>query len=197
MPSARPVFFVSDGTGITAETLGNTLLTQFDGLDFDKTILPFVNTAERAKSTVDYINFVGDQTGQRPLVFEDGGQRRDFVYVGDVARAFCDALVHPDVNGHVLNIGSGRSRSVTEVARSIARAMNRNDIEPEVVDKSRIGDIRHCFCDGGKAAEVLGFRAEKDFHEGIAELAEWVAGQEAQDRVDQARSELEARGLVS
>ncbi|MEQ1439963.1 pyruvate, water dikinase regulatory protein [Fontimonas sp. SYSU GA230001] len=69
MPSARPVFFVSDGTGITAETLGNTLLTQFDGLDFDKTILPFVNTAERAKSTVDYINFVGDQTGQRPLVF--------------------------------------------------------------------------------------------------------------------------------
>ena len=69
MPSARPVFFVSDGTGITAETLGNTLLTQFDGLDFDKTILPFVNTMERAKSTVDYINFVGDQTGHRPLVF--------------------------------------------------------------------------------------------------------------------------------
>jgi [pyruvate, water dikinase]-phosphate phosphotransferase / [pyruvate, water dikinase] kinase len=69
MAIARPVFFVSDGTGITAETLGNTLLTQFDGLDFDKTTLPFVNTAERAKNTVDYINFVGEQTGQRPLVF--------------------------------------------------------------------------------------------------------------------------------
>jgi [pyruvate, water dikinase]-phosphate phosphotransferase / [pyruvate, water dikinase] kinase len=69
MASARPVFFVSDGTGITAETLGNTLLTQFDGLSFDKTILPFVNTPARAQSTVDYINFVGQQTGQRPLVF--------------------------------------------------------------------------------------------------------------------------------
>lgn len=69
MASSRPVFFVSDGTGITAETLGNTLLTQFDGLAFDKTTLPFVNTAERAQSTVDYINFVGEQTGQRPLVF--------------------------------------------------------------------------------------------------------------------------------
>ncbi len=69
MASPRPVFFVSDGTGITAETLGNTLLTQFDGLEFDKASLPFVNTAERAQSTVDYINFVGDQSGQRPLVF--------------------------------------------------------------------------------------------------------------------------------
>lgn len=135
--------------------------------------------------------------GQRPLVFEDGGQRRDFVHVGDVARAFSDALVHPDVNGQVLNIGSGQSRSVTEVARSIARAMNRNDIEPEVVGKSRIGDIRHCFCDGSKAAEVIGFRAEKDFDEGLAELSEWVAGQDAQDRVDLARAELEARGLVA
>ncbi len=69
MSSARPVFFVSDGTGITAETLGNTLLTQFDGQDFEKTTLPFINSAERAQSTVDYINFVGEQTGLRPLVF--------------------------------------------------------------------------------------------------------------------------------
>ncbi len=69
MANTRSVFFVSDGTGITAETLGSTLLTQFDGLSFDKTTLPFVNTAERAKNTVDYINFVGDQTGMRPLVF--------------------------------------------------------------------------------------------------------------------------------
>jgi dTDP-L-rhamnose 4-epimerase len=51
-------------------------------------------------------------------------------------------------------------RSVTDVARSIARALGRNDIEPEIVAKARIGDIRHCFCDGSKAAEMLGFRAE-------------------------------------
>jgi dTDP-L-rhamnose 4-epimerase len=135
--------------------------------------------------------------GQRPLIFEDGEQRRDFVYVGDVARAFADALAHPDANGEVFNIGSGVDRSVKDVARSIARALNRNDLEPEITGKARIGDIRHCFCDGSKAADRLGFRAEKDFHEGLAELAEWVASQTADDRVDEARAELEARGLVA
>jgi dTDP-L-rhamnose 4-epimerase len=135
--------------------------------------------------------------GQKPMIFEDGGQRRDFVYVGDVARAFADALELPQAVGGVFNVGSGRDRSVTEVAQSLARAMNRNDIEPEIVGKTRVGDIRHCFCDGSLAADRLGFRAEKDFEEGLAELAGWVAEQDAVDRVDQARGELEARGLVA
>ena len=135
--------------------------------------------------------------GQKPLIFEDGEQRRDFVYVGDVARAFADALFHPGAKGEVFNVGSGKDQSVSEVACSIARALGRNGIEPEIVGKGRIGDIRHCFCDGAKAAEVLGFRAQKNFEEGIAELAEWVAGQSAEDRVDQARAELEAKGLVA
>jgi len=135
--------------------------------------------------------------GQRPMIFEDGEQRRDFVHVGDVARAFSEALVHPDALGEVFNIGSGQDRSVRDVALSIARSMNRNDIEPEIAGKARIGDIRHCFCDGTKAEKVLGFRAAKDFDEGLAELAQWVAGQEAQDRVEEARAELEAKGLVA
>jgi dTDP-L-rhamnose 4-epimerase len=136
------------------------------------------------------------QNGQRPMIFEDGEQRRDFVYVGDVARAFADALVHPEANGEVFNVGSGKDRSVKEIASSIARALNRNDIEPEIVGKGRAGDIRHCFCDATRTAEVLGFRAKKDFDEGLAELAEWVGSQSAEDHVDQARAELEARGLV-
>jgi dTDP-L-rhamnose 4-epimerase len=135
--------------------------------------------------------------GQRPLIFEDGEQRRDFVHVGDVARAFAEALVQPEAAGEVFNVGSGRDRSINDVARSIARALGRDDIEPEITGKARIGDIRHCFCDGSKAADLLGFRAQKDFDEGLAELAEWVASQSADDRVDQARSELEARGLVA
>jgi dTDP-L-rhamnose 4-epimerase len=135
--------------------------------------------------------------GQPPLIFEDGEQRRDFVHVEDVARAFADALVSPTVDGQVFNIGSGRDHSVTEVARALATAMVRKGLEPEVVGKSRAGDIRHCFCDGSKAERELGFRAEKDFEQGLTELAEWVASQTADDRVDQARAELEARGLVA
>jgi dTDP-L-rhamnose 4-epimerase len=135
--------------------------------------------------------------GQQPMIYEDGEQRRDFVYVGDVARAFADALELPQAVGQTFNIGSGRDRSVTEVAQELAQAMGKNDIRPEIVGKTRIGDIRHCFCDGSKSAEVLGFTARKDFQEGLAELAEWVAVQTADDRVDQARAELEARGLVA
>ena len=135
--------------------------------------------------------------GQKPMIFEDGEQRRDFVHVGDVARACAEALELPQAAGEIFNIGSGQDRSVTEVAQELARAMGRNSIDPEIVGKSRIGDIRHCFCDGSKAAEKLGFRAARDFGEGLAELAEWVAEQTADDRVDQARAELEARGLVA
>jgi dTDP-L-rhamnose 4-epimerase len=135
--------------------------------------------------------------GQRPMIFEDGEQRRDFVHVSDVARAFADALFLPEADGEVFNIGSGRDRSVSEVARELAQAMGRNDIEPEIVGKSRVGDIRHCFCDGAKARDRLGFIAATDFREGLAELAEWVARQTADDRVEQARAELEARGLVA
>jgi dTDP-L-rhamnose 4-epimerase len=135
--------------------------------------------------------------GQQPMIFEDGEQRRDFVYVGDVARAFADALELPQAKGEIFNIGSGNDRSVTEVAQELARAMGKNDINPQIVGKSRIGDIRHCFCDTSKTAEKLNFTATQDFGEGLAELAEWVALQTADDRVDQARAELEARGLVA
>jgi dTDP-L-rhamnose 4-epimerase len=135
--------------------------------------------------------------GQQPMIFEDGEQRRDFVHVSDVARAFADALILPEAVGGTFNIGSGHDRSVTEVATELARAMGKNSIEPEVVGKARIGDIRHCFCDTSLATAKLGFHARKDFQEGLAELAEWVAQQTAEDRVEQMRAELEARGLVA
>jgi dTDP-L-rhamnose 4-epimerase len=135
--------------------------------------------------------------GQQPMIFEDGEQRRDFVHVSDVARAFADALVLPEAAGQTFNVGSGKDRSVREIATELAKAMGKNQIEPEIVGKARIGDIRHCFCDTSLAAKKLGFTARQDFGEGLAELAEWVAQQTAQDRVEQMRAELEARGLVA
>lgn len=67
--STRHVFFVSDGTGITAETLGSTLLTQFEGVVFRKTTLPFISTPEKAQTTVDFINHLAEADGAKPLVF--------------------------------------------------------------------------------------------------------------------------------
>ena len=135
--------------------------------------------------------------GQQPMIFEDGEQRRDFVHVSDVARAFADALVLPQAGGGTFNIGSGHDRSVTEVATELARAMGKNEIEPIIVGKARIGDIRHCFCDTTLAADTLDFRSRQDFGEGLAALAEWVAVQTATDKVEQMRAELESRGLVA
>jgi dTDP-L-rhamnose 4-epimerase len=134
--------------------------------------------------------------GQPPLIFEDGEQRRDFVHVSDVARAFALALETPEAAGGVFNIGSGEVRTVAEVAGLLAEAMGRN-IAPEITGQARAGDIRHCVPDLTLAATQLGYRAQREFREGLAELAEWVARQQAQDRAQQARRELEARGLVA
>ena len=135
--------------------------------------------------------------GQRPMVFEDGEQRRDFVHVADVAQAFVLALENPAADGKVFNIGSGEDMTVNDVARAVARAMGRDGMQPEIAGKMRIGDIRHCIPDISKAREELGYRPRQNFHEGLVELAEWVARQEATDKVAEARRELEARGLVA
>jgi dTDP-L-rhamnose 4-epimerase len=135
--------------------------------------------------------------GQRPVVFEDGAQRRDFVHVEDVARAFLLALDSPAANGGAFNIGSGHSVAIGDVATEFAAAMGRPDLQPDITGKLRIGDIRHCFADITRARDVLGFQPRRSFADSFAELADWVSRQEAIDRVGEARLELEARGLVA
>jgi len=65
----RTIFFVSDQTGVTAETLGHSLLTQFDEGDFQQVTLPFVDTVDKAESAVRQINASGRKQGARPIVF--------------------------------------------------------------------------------------------------------------------------------
>jgi dTDP-L-rhamnose 4-epimerase len=135
--------------------------------------------------------------GRPPLIYEDGHQRRDFVSVYDVARAMRLALQQPDGGGRILNVGSGDSVSVIEIAAELGRVMGREDIAPRVTDKYRVGDIRHCFADVGLAELTIGYKPLVTRADGIAELAEWLAGgQPATDRVDDAAAELAARGLT-
>lgn len=67
--SQRSVFFLSDRTGITAETLGHSLLTQFDGIEWKKHHISFLNSTNKAQTVVESINTVAAQEGHRPLVF--------------------------------------------------------------------------------------------------------------------------------
>jgi dTDP-L-rhamnose 4-epimerase len=133
---------------------------------------------------------------RRPPVYEDGGQRRDFVNVADVARACRLALEREDADGRAVNIGSGRSASVLEIADQLARVLGK-EIEPELAGKFRTGDIRHCFADVTLAHEALGFEAEVALEDGMAELAAWLEGQVATDRFEEAAAELTERGLTT
>ena len=67
--SRRTVFFVSDQTGVTAETLGHSLMTQFEGLEFRPVTLPFVSTLDKAREAVRRIDRAAQEEGQRPIVF--------------------------------------------------------------------------------------------------------------------------------
>ncbi len=134
--------------------------------------------------------------GSPATVFEDGQQMRDFVHVEDIARAFRLAMEQPPAAGHVLNIGSGQSYSIASVAEMLAEALNRPELTPEILNKARSGDIRHCFADLSKARDLLGFRPEKRLEDSMEELAAWIAAETSVDRGAEMRRELEDRGLV-
>lgn len=131
-----------------------------------------------------------------PLIYEDGRQRRDFVSVYDVARACRHALERPDPTGRVLNIGSGESVSVLEIAAELACVMGREEIPAQVTGKYRVGDIRNCFSDVTLAAQTIGYEPAVRREDGMVELAGWLAGEVATDRVDDAAAELASRGLT-
>ncbi len=134
--------------------------------------------------------------GKEPLIFEDGEQRRDFVSVHDVARACALALERDEAAGMAVNVGSGQSVTVREIADRLAAVTGREDVEPRVNGKYRVGDIRHCFADVSLAREVLGYQPRVRLEDGMAELAEWLEDQTAEDRVESAHGELVARGLA-
>lgn len=141
--------------------------------------------------------FAGRLLNERPpLIYEDGRQRRDFVSVYDVARACRQSLERPDPAGRTLNVGSGESVSVLEIADELASVMGREHIAAEVTGKYRVGDIRNCFADITRAGEAIGYAPALPRAEGMAELADWLAGEVATDRVDDAAAELAARGLT-
>jgi dTDP-L-rhamnose 4-epimerase len=135
--------------------------------------------------------------GQSPMVFEDGAQKRDFVHVRDVARAFCLALERPQARGHVINVGSGHAYSVAEIATLLAEAMGVSELKPEILRKARAGDIRHCFADVSKARDLLGYEARKRLEDSLDEMVRWVRGTVAVDRGVEMKRELESMGLVS
>jgi dTDP-L-rhamnose 4-epimerase len=115
--------------------------------------------------------------GREPRVFEDGGQRRDFIHVRDVARANVLALEVAEPRPGAFNVASGSPRSVGEMASALHAAVGSGGPEPRVTGEYRLGDVRHVFASAAAARRELGFIAEQDFAEGMAELAAFAPPQ--------------------
>jgi len=135
--------------------------------------------------------------GERPLVYEDGGQTRDFVSVHDVARVICDALDSTGENGLVLNIGSGTPRTISGIATTLARLVGRSDLTPEISRRFRRGDVRHCVADTTRASRTLGYAPSVNWEEGLTEVVTWARSAPTRDGTSSAERELREHRLVT
>jgi len=132
---------------------------------------------------------------QRPLIFEDGEQTRDFVHVSDIVQANLRALESEGADYQAVNVGTGVATSVRQIALLLAQGLGKT-LEPEIVARYREGDIRHCVADISRARALLGYEPKVPLERGIPELLKWVSDQEAEDQIGKATAELETRQLV-
>ncbi|MBC8160480.1 MAG: NAD-dependent epimerase/dehydratase family protein [Roseiflexaceae bacterium] len=135
--------------------------------------------------------------GQRPVVYEDGRQSRDFVSVHDVVRATALAINSPLSNGGVFNIGTGIARPVAEIAITLAKLVGREDLEPNMTGQFRKGDIRHCTADLTHSRDMLGFQPVATWQETLQEIIDWSSTTTKTDQFQQVDQELRKHGLVS
>ena len=133
--------------------------------------------------------------GHSPIVFEDGGQLRDFVHVSDVVQANLLALESDKAAGRVYNVGSGRAFTVLEVTKLLAARLN-PAVAPDIQARFRAGDIRHCFADIAAIQADLGYRPGMTLEQGIEDLIPWVRAQQSADHVQTALSDLERHALM-
>jgi len=124
---------------------------------------------------------------RQPVIFEDGSQIRDFVYVEDVARANLMALKKENFQG-VYNLGTGIPQSIKQVAAAIGEVLGKK-VAPKITHDFRYGDTRNDLSDNSKIEKALGFKPKISFKEGIENLVEWGKNTRALDSYDKAEKE--------
>jgi dTDP-L-rhamnose 4-epimerase len=132
--------------------------------------------------------------GKPPVIFEDGKQSRDFTHVSDIVQANLLVMDSPAADYGVFNVGTGRALTINDMAEALSEHLGLA-IEPEIVEKFRAGDIRHCYADASRLA-ALGYTPRVRFEDGVAELVGWVSRQQAEDGFEKARQELNEKGLT-
>jgi len=134
--------------------------------------------------------------GNPVLIYEDGNEKRDFVYIDDVVQSICLPLKKGFSDFDVYNVGSGKGTTVLEVAKILVEEI-KGDVPVEVVEKYRVGDIRHAWADIKKIQEGFGFRPAVPVREGLRFFVAWVKQQpEREDRYAMMEKEMAEKGLL-
>lgn len=111
------------------------------------------------------------EAGKPPIIFGDGLQTMDFVYIDDVARANVKALAS-DVEGEVFNVARGEETSLRDLAKALLKIMGSN-LDVEFGPERSVNPVPRRLADVSKAERLLGFRAEVTLEEGLASLVDW------------------------
>jgi dTDP-L-rhamnose 4-epimerase len=135
--------------------------------------------------------------GKQPMVFEDGGQLRDFVSIHDVVDCLVLMLEKPGADYLPVNVGSGQTVTILDIAKLLGRLLG-SSIEPQITQTGRKFDIRHNTADISLAKATLGFAPKVSLDDGFSELIEWArtTPDVAVDFFDKALQELQDKGLL-
>lgn len=112
------------------------------------------------------------EAGEAPLIFGDGKQSMDFVYITDVARANLAAM-RSSVSDDVFNVASGTETTLNELAAILLELMGRPDLQPEHREERKVNPVRRRLAAIEKAREMLGFETIVDVREGLQRLVDW------------------------
>jgi len=109
------------------------------------------------------------RSDQPPIIYGDGEQTRDFIFVGDVAEATLLALEREGVAGEVMNIGTGEATSINKLCEVFLRLVGKSELKP-IYEVPRGGDIKHSLADITKAKKILSFKPKTSLEEGVKKL---------------------------
>jgi UDP-glucose 4-epimerase len=110
--------------------------------------------------------------GLPPIIFGDGEQTRDFMYVTDTARGLVGLAESESAVGETINLGSGSEVTINRVCAAVAAALGREDLVPTHLE-ARPGDVRRLLVDGTLIRSLTGFRPEMKFEDGVSLLVDW------------------------
>jgi UDP-glucose 4-epimerase len=106
---------------------------------------------------------------QAPIIYGDGEQSRDFIYVDDVVETIARIIQTPNDSDGTYNLGSGRATTINQLVRALQRILGDKEFRP-IYASARPGDIRHSQADIGKAKKLLGFEPLTSLEEGLERL---------------------------